>query len=299
MTTGPHPDLPATLFHPKANEVAFGLDLAGLAGSNSRLARAQGDRGRGCIHVTVFKGPGVPHGFEGADSLENVIASWGPIVESCVQRGTLVVDTPIDVQALPVVVAPRYVWQLTKRPIDYALGGQPPFASWIGYLVSTFRFFAGAHVEALGHQLLETYPAASLRRVLGTPPQSYKKQSARFLNNHWHPHDGNAEGLSTLLECLELQAAQGTTLDDHEVDALLCAVTGLGGAFASTGAELLEEVTKTLADKMEMTVQEMAQLGLVFVPNGYRLLNTMPETIVSVTTVASLDKLVEAIVREG
>jgi hypothetical protein len=294
MTTGPlalDSDSPTTLVHPKANEVAFGLDLAGLRGSNSRLARAQRNQGSGCILVTVFVGSGVPHGFEGADLLEGVISSWGRIVERCLQRGTLVVDTPIDVQELPVVVSPSYVWQLTKRPIDYALDAQPPFASWIGYLFSAFRFFAGENMAALGDDLLETYPASSLRRVLRPPIESYKKQGVQFLNNAWHPHDGDAEGLSTLLGRLELQAEQGTMLDDHGLDALLCAITGLGGAFATTEEELFEEVSQILAHKMNMDGQGIAQLGLALVPNGYRLLNTMPtETIrVGVTNVDSLD----------
>lgn len=267
---------------------AYGLDLAGFAGSRSRLARAS-HGGDGQIEVRIYRTHlGAPRKVKEAAQVK---AAWTPILEECRSRGRLIVDVPIDLQGLP-VQGPEFLWQLTHRPIDYAFSALPPMASWIGYLFFSFQFLVGSDPPDLGTGLFETYPAASLeimREGLGKRDQ-YKGQEATFFKDGWGPNP--KEGLAGILNRLDIRASLEAKLNDDDVDALLCAVTGMNDAKAITPEELLKEVAKRISTGTGLGLEAAGRLASV--PKGYRLLKKFPKgrVLVVLEPECSADELV-------
>jgi hypothetical protein len=146
-------------------------------------------------------------------------------------------------------------------------------ASWIGYLFFSFQLLVGSDPSALGSGLFETYPAASLeimREGHGRPDQ-YKSQKATLAEDGWGPNP--EEGLAGILNRLDIRADLETTLDDDDVDALLCAITGVKGAKAMPPEELLKVVRERLSTRLGAE----AAGRLASIPKGYHLLKEFPK----------------------
>jgi hypothetical protein len=228
------------------SSVAWGLDIAGHSTGKSGLARAM--RQGGQISVQVHRGHPLAAALAGDDLLEDQVAREVDLLRRCLEQGHLYVDIPIDLQGLPSVATPRYPWQLCRRPVDQAVGGMPPLADRIGAPVARFRYLLRRLEELIGAPLLgarvfETYPAASLKEM-GLHAKGYKGKSvARFVDGAWSGED-NAAVLAKLAMDLGLHAAHGTSLTDDDLDAVVCALSGLGAQFR--GPALLARVEAKL-----------------------------------------------------
>lgn len=164
---------------------------------------------------------------------------FAPVVEkevellaACLRNRPLYVDVPIDLQGLPSPGGEIYPWQLVKRPVDFAFDALPPLADRIGSVVARFanllRSLPSEHPDPLGRRLYETYPAASLR-LLGLPYEGYKEKKARvaFEDSQWVGNGPKGERLAYIANNLRMIASRGTELGHDEVDAVVCALTGV------------------------------------------------------------------------
>ncbi|WP_417491350.1 DUF429 domain-containing protein [Maricaulis sp.] len=200
-------------------EPGFGIDLAGFSTGKSGFARAQADD-EGHIVVSVWDKHPLKTKYTGGRSLIDATRSLQRLIGACMVRGPVAVDIPIDLQGLPNSPTSDHIWGATKRPVDQALGGMPPFADRIGGPV--VRFMHLGLQSALGERLFETYPAQSLRE-LGLAPTGYKNQTAKMEDGEWV-----GGRLAALLTSLSVVAEPGETLDDDEFDAIICALAVAG-----------------------------------------------------------------------
>jgi hypothetical protein len=153
---------------------SFGWDLAAYGDSYSALT--YGVRDDGSLTATILKcDPICCPQLEFTADLRSIVADEHKLLELCCSFADFIVDVPIDLGPLLQVVnrhsscAPRYYWQLVRRPMDQALGGLTPLADRIGFPVARLAnllrtFKEETHVE-LNKTLFETYPAASLELI--------------------------------------------------------------------------------------------------------------------------------------
>ncbi len=232
---------------------AFGLDLAGYTSGTSGFARA--DREPGVeIRITVYRDNPFNVKLTGREPLSRVAHDERRLIEACIEAGTLLVDTPIDLQGLPRVAKPEFGWELTRRPVDYAFGALAALADRIGAPVARFQQFLdgndGRVQAALGRTLFETYPAASLR-LLHLPATGYKRKTAVYDGFEWKQHRPGHQPLAALLNRLEWTADAKEVLNDDELDAALCALAGAVDAKARLeGKELEDTVRHHIAQRL-------------------------------------------------
>jgi hypothetical protein len=124
--------------------------------------------------------------------------------------GPVAVDIPIDLQGLPCPPDPEYIWQLTRRPIDYVVNAMPAFADRIGAPVARFAAIMreGNFDAHLGDDLFEAYPAGTLK-VLKIKAGRYKGPKG-------------AQALTSLCTTLKIEPHVKT---DDDIDAIICAIT--------------------------------------------------------------------------
>ena len=212
-------------------KTAFGLDLGGYSAGGSALARAT-RRNPTEVQATVYRG----HAFSKKPGMGKPLA---PIVEkeveflaACLQRATLYADVPIDLQGLPCPGGEVYAWQLVKLPVDFAFGALPPLADRIGSVVARFRnvlrLLSQDQPDPLGVRLHETYPASSLR-LLELPHKGYKdeKNQITFEGDTWLGRGAKGEVLARIANELRMTGAHNERLSHDELDAVLCALTGV------------------------------------------------------------------------
>lgn len=282
---------------PHEMQCAFGFDLAGFSGAKTRLARAV-RTDDGSIQVTIYKGKGTRHIHKLGDPLSDLASGWPAIIKACLRHGHLVVDAPIDLQGLPEASSARFAWQLSHRPIDFALGALPPLSSWMGFLVATFRFFVGTDYDRLGESLFETYPAASLKIASESQkiktPLHYKKQKASWQKDRWFPA-GDESCLTRLLEVLQVRSSSEIELDDDDFDALICAVTGLRPPEYRSSDDLSPYVTEMLTRK-KLSQKDAQHFGKL-IPKGYCLLSAPPSRPIHVhiEEVERVDALLQSV----
>lgn len=247
---------------------AYGLDLGGMSQGNSALARAE--RGARGTKVTIYTG----HAFLKKPSekalLRDIVAVEKKVLEECMEHAPLYVDVPIDLQGLPCPGKEVYPWQLVQRPADRAFGALRPLADRIGSVVARFinlhRALGSCYV--VGEQVMETYPAASLE-LLGLPRKSYKRGGhIEREDGHWKGSGVSGTVLSEIASGLGLVAEKGVMLDHDELDAAICALSGVA-----------EAEHKLQGDELEAEIEN--RLGVVSVdcsaPEGYVLIRSQPE----------------------
>jgi hypothetical protein len=271
---------------------AFGLDLAGYTSGKSGFARAA-RRTDGTIRVRVFQGHAFSRKLAGHDpGFSEVVNQERALVRRCLASGTLYVDVPIDLQGLPVVAEPRYAWQLIKRPVDYAIGGLPALASLIGAPAARFLNVLreiDSLENLLGSVVFETYPAASLD-AMALPSKGYKGQTISISGAEVaviQCPQGKEPRLDVIARGLNLRSETENVLSDDDVDAIVCALTGvLDEDHRLQGHALLEIVRRQLREKLggdaRLLAERMGQVEML--PQGYVLLGLRPDRPIWVST---------------
>lgn len=149
----------------------------------------------------------------------------------------------------------------------------PPLADRIGSPVARFlNLFSSLQKEdfkyLLGKQIFETYPAGSLNLLKSQipPNNKYKKQETTFRNGIWNSENGR--NLSQIANCLKLTSEKGITISDDELDAIICAITGVvDEKYCLYGDEL--------SDKMK-ELKGAESFSRICAPAGYVLLKSLP-----------------------
>ena len=233
--------------------IGFGLDLSGYSTRGTALAAVQisGDT----AEAVILQGSAFSRYRHGAEDAPKALREEREALSQCLACGPVAVDVPIDLQGLPAPDGCQFIWELTKRPVDYALEALAPLADRLGACVARFKAVLATDELRLelGRRLFETYPAGSLR-LMGGPYKGYKGDAGRDLRNRiarrldFHPCD----------------------LSDHELDAIICAVT----AIAPEGCRL---EGKRLVQRMHAIdpFTEMTPLGNRE-PAGFVLLERWP-----------------------
>jgi hypothetical protein len=240
-------------------KIAFGLDLAGYSTGRSALAKATFDENAGYRCVIYRR-----HAFANVRQGQERLAEQFALERALLPRVLpLYVDVPIDLQGLP--TAPdgcvtgdvAFVWQLTKRPVDFAFDALPPLADRLGAPVARLAGLMRGCDPAVRDQIFETYPAGSLGQMFG-PMSPYKRQAAQCRDGRWTGDDG----IVGLLDRLEATADDGTRLNDDDLDAALCALTGvLPAAHLLESAMLAAAIQDRLAQKLGQREPELIALN--------------------------------------
>ena len=278
-------------------KVAYGLDLAGYSkGKKSALARVAWHGGNEPVEAKVVTDHPFAQELKRCHKLAPRCEQQA--IDCMLAQGRLFVDVPIDLQGL-MGLDPRkesgdcdhqFVWELTLRPVDYAFGALPALADRIGSPVARFRnILSTLGIDPLGDGLSETYPAASLSLV-GEFERcknkkghlTYKDGRAKREDGKWVPC-GRREGqraADTAVACIatEIGITTGTTITDDELDAVLCALTGVAPPSALLCGSALEKeiscrIEKKLNSKRRNTRTESPrQARRATAPLGYVLL---------------------------
>ena len=282
-------------------KIAYGLDLAGYSTGKSALARVERECDSEKVCAKIFDDH--PFAKRRIRREELNVECEGKAIEFMFGKGRLSVDVPIDLQGLMGLDPPdpeagtdphRFTWELTLRPVDYAFDALPPLATFIGSPVARFRNTLKTFgTSPLGQRLWETYPAAVLR-LLGDSSacgsmierRSYKGGRAKREGGNWVPLPkgkkqmaaARAEALACKATELGITASDETTIDDDDLDATLCALTGVAPPFALLCGSALEiEISCRIAKKLNSTsrkarAERPGQETRATAPLGYVLL---------------------------
>ncbi|NBW98347.1 DUF429 domain-containing protein [bacterium] len=236
---------------------AWGLDLCGYH-KKAALAFAKEERRE--IKVTLYEGH--PFSMTRTDWDEVPHQREIEFINKQIESTPLYVDCPIDLQGLANATNKKYKWQLDKRPIDQALGGLAPLATYVGALVSRFRLLLPT--DRFGTRVFETYPAGSLKlwgrqRNFGQEGESYKGYRIQWEGKEWAAMKGKNEKkhakaaqLAKIVNKVGIRPCGPTpneeTLNHDELDAILCALAGLRRL---SDGELRDQMKERLLKKIE------------------------------------------------
>jgi len=253
-------------------QVAFGLDIAGYSTGKSALARAVLAED-GVVDLTVYAG----HVFSRRPKrghFEEHVREEVAVLRGCLALGKVMVDCPIDLQELPTPPRVTEPWHLVKRPVDHALGGMPPLADRIGAPAARmnhlWRLVSAEAGDPLGSSLFETYPAGSLR-LLGLPHRKYKDGDGAVTCREGRWGDTT---LGTIATALGFEGEDGLRLSHDEVDAAVCALTGIfEGDYRLQERALEETIAERLSAKKRRKGRDASPARP---PRGYVLLKDLP-----------------------
>lgn len=261
---------------------AFGIDLAGYSTGKSGLAKAEREDS-GKIAATVFRGHPFARSSKGFARVDDVVEAEVETLIQLLSTGCVLIDMPLDLQSLSDPNSAKMVWQLTKRPVDYVFSALPPLADKIGSPVARAQIILTTimnqdlkHIR-FGDNLYETYPAGSLE-LNELPRKGYKGQSISFVDGKWR-----GESLATIANGLKLKANNEMSLNDDDVDAIICALTGVVDSADVLEADLLQ---KEIADRLDQSLPPSDLVVDPTPPQGYRLLKSK-ESITEVTVTES------------
>jgi hypothetical protein len=248
---------------------AFGLDISGYSAGRTALAYAERSSAD-AITITIYGNHPMAVQADGATPLLGIATAERELLEWCIEQAPLYIDAPLHLRALPAPADARYVFELTRSPADYALGALPPLADRIGAPVARLLYLMRMPPtdlrELIGTRIFETYPAEALRN-LALPSTGYKNQSATMRDGIW-----TGEGLAEICTGIKLRADDGLSIDDDEVDALLCALTGVAG---SDGRLAGEPLAAELTARIQRRIPDWQPIGDV-APPGFVLLGRLP-----------------------
>lgn len=102
--------------------------------------------------------------------------------------------------------------------------------------------------------------------LLNLPNNNYKKQKTEFSNGIWkNKTEGN---LSQIANCLKLTSEKEITLDDDDLDAIICAITGfVDMKYCLYGDELIDKMRE---------LKDTKSFSIICAPEGYVLLKSLP-----------------------
>lgn len=243
-------------------ETHFGIDLSGYGKRETVVAKLSRTKAKEIkveldhsLQQETFKGK--DHLDE---ALERDVKKIKEVLE--VPDSKVAIDVPIDLQGLEDFPQGEKVWSLTKRPIDQAFNGQPPLASYIGYLVARFQAVLnrGGLREEVGKRIFETYPAGSMK-LMNIDSKGYKS---------------SPEARRRLIKDLNI-SSPGTKLSDDHIDAILA------------GLACFDEVSLEGEELAERINLEYPIDGFNFksknLPKGYRLVSDIESLDIRVTGV--------------
>ena len=235
-------------------KIAYGLDLAGYTTGKSALARVERECGSRIVHAIVFTNHPFSKKRVGAHKL--CIEPEVDAIQCILRTGGLYVDVPIDLQDLT-KPDPTFIWQLTRRPVDHAFHGLAPLADRIGSPVARFRkILSTLSIDPLGDGLWETYPRATISLLGGFEEcrnkkgsLTYKDGRAKRNDGEWIPclmrkgRDAADKAVACMATEIGITTSDGTTINDDELDAVICALTGVAPKSALLcGDELEKEI---------------------------------------------------------
>jgi len=275
---------------------AFGLDLAGYSSGQTGFARADRKPNKSIL-ITVYRNNLFCRKLMGRDPLSDIANEERQVIAACLEQASLVVDVPIDLQGLPNVSNPHFMWELTRRPVDFAFSALASLADRIGAPVARFIHWMeplNQKTNWLGQKLWETYPAASLE-LLRLKSTGYKGKTAIFKKTRWEQSRPGHQVLADILNKLDWYCCEdGCTLTDDEFDAALCALTGVADAEAQFQGRLLEdEIYRRISSKLKTPQHSHIRTDS---PQGFVLL-ALP-TIETVHLQVRQPKTLEATLRE-
>ena len=170
---------------------AFGLDLGGYSTGRSALAMAT-VRDGGLPTVALLTNSVFTRRARSKNEFQGTLDEEAECLRTLLNEGEVFIDVPIDLQGLVSPAEVQFVWELTRRPVDQAFRGLCPLADRIGACRVRMqnlrrRLEASGQRDLLGHRLLETYPAGSLK-LAGKNHEGYKGGHARWgRENRWRP----------------------------------------------------------------------------------------------------------------
>lgn len=202
--------------------IGFGLDLAGYTTGKTTLAVVEIEGQN--VKATMLRESALSVKRNGGDALKEVLRKEAAVLRRCLNIGPLAVDIPIDLQDLRTPIDAEYIWQLTRRPVDRAIGAMPPLADRIGAPVARFAAIMreGDFDGLLGEKLFEAYPAGTLK-MLKIEAGHYKGEAG-------------ADALVRLCETLRIKPRVES---DDDIDAIICAITAAAPADAVHDADAL------------------------------------------------------------
>lgn len=249
----------------------FGLDIAGYSSGKSGLAEI-----RTSDEITiaiVYRHHPFATPVQGNRLLAEVAEAESKALRRLVRLGVVLVDVPLDISPLTDPESAHFVWELTARPVDYALGGLRPLADRIGSSVARFRNLLRTLPN---HRIIETYPAASLEatnallEATKLPWKDYKGQIISWDVDHWI-----GDSLAEIARGMRLIGTSGDSLTDDDVDAILCAFAGAAPPEARIqDASLQDFVTGRLRKKVRE--EHRALVEDLRVPSNYQLFKGIP-----------------------
>jgi hypothetical protein len=202
--------------------IGFGLDLAGYTTGKTTLAVVEIEGQN--VKATMLRESALSVKRSGGDALKEVLREEAAALRRCLNIGPLAVDSPIDLQDLRTPIDAEYIWQLTRRPVDRAIGAMPPLADRIGAPVARFAAIMreGDFDGLLGEKLFEACPAGTLK-MLKIEAGHYKGEAG-------------ADALVHLCETLRIKPRVES---DDDIDAIICAITAAAPADAVHDADAL------------------------------------------------------------
>lgn len=215
--------------------IGFGLDLAGYTTGKTTLAvvEIEGQNAK----ATLLRESALSVKRKSGDALE-ILREEAAVLRRCLNIGPLAVDIPIDLQDLRTPIETDYIWQLTLRPVDRAIGAMPPLADRIGAPVARFAAIVseGDFDALLGEKLFEAYPAVTLK-MLKIEARHYKGKA----------------GADALIRLCETLRVKPRVESDDDIDAIICAITAAAPASAVHDADARFRVPKSLSFEQVLT----------------------------------------------
>jgi hypothetical protein len=254
-----------------ANKIAYGIDLAGFSTGKSGLAKAELVEPNK-IAVTVFTDHLFAKSRRGFAKVEDVVDAEAGLLTQLLEEGKVLIDMPLDLQELGNHEQAKMLWQLTKRPVDYVFSALPPLADKIGSPVARAQAFLkrlqkeSSDLVRFGENIFETYPAGSLELV-GLNRSGYKRQTTTFNEGRWR-----GETLAKIANGLNLKAHEEVSLNDDDIDAIICSIAGVAdSANILECNELQKEIEKRIHDSLPASATKVDCKP----PKGYRLLKEL------------------------
>jgi hypothetical protein len=203
--------------------IGFGIDLAGYTTGKTSLAVIE--IGGRTATATLLHGSALSVKRKTCDVLTEILDQEVAVLRRCLAIGPVAVDIPIDFQGLPNSERAEYIWQLTLRPIDRALKAMPAFADRIGAPVARFAaiMHEGDFGGLLGLELFEAYPAGTLK-MLKIDAGGYK----------------GPKGMKNLISLCTTLKIEPHVKSDHDIDAIICAITAAAPSNAVHDASALK-----------------------------------------------------------
>lgn len=204
----------------------------------TKLVRA--DRIGRNVYITLFDNHPLQKPVSDNIPLMPILESGAKLLR-LFQSKEIYVDVPIDLQGLPYVNKPQYVWQAIKRSVDMINDALSPYAHTIGSQVTRFDHLLqiAFNKKKYNRTIIETYPKKSLMN-LDLYFNKYKGLSVASCpgwKQEWlvvkqkMSKDKDIKNCSRLVNNLNklgiIAYGRNLRIDDNVFDAIICALTGI------------------------------------------------------------------------